>query len=92
MPRTERTTWVMPAWMEPYRALINNTGGNTIEELIDDFNNERNLMRTNVVRFALAMGVYAQVNLLGTLHDNRLLRGGSSPMVTASEPEAADLP
>ena len=28
--------WKMPDWMKPYEKLINNTGGNTVEELLND--------------------------------------------------------
>jgi hypothetical protein len=27
--------WTMPKWMEPYRDLITNTGGSSIEELMN---------------------------------------------------------
>jgi hypothetical protein len=61
--------FVMPEWMEPYRGLISNTGGNSIEDLIDDMHNNRRLLAANVVRWSLAMGVYGQVNLLYALYE-----------------------
>lgn len=27
--------WTMPGWLEPYRALIVNTGGNSIEDMMN---------------------------------------------------------
>jgi len=59
----------MPAWMEPYRDLINNTGGNPVEDLMNDLRNNRRLLHSNVVRWSLAMAVSGQVNLLYALHE-----------------------
>lgn len=53
--------WVMPDWMEPYRYLINNTGGNTVEDLV-------NYRGTDASINALAVAVGAQVGLLEDLH------------------------
>lgn len=64
----------MPEELEPYRDLINNTGGNEIEGLINDYLTDNKLMRTNVVRFTLAAMVYAQIQLLMSLHAKGLLR------------------
>lgn len=69
----ERIEWVLPAYLEPYRGLINNTGGNTVEDLMGSLNNERNLVRTNFVRFTLAVAVQSQVQLLEDLHHAGLL-------------------
>jgi hypothetical protein len=60
----ERAPWVMPPWMEPYRDLIGNTGGNPIEELYND----RTTAQQNLIRAALALAVQDQVNLLYRLH------------------------
>jgi hypothetical protein len=32
---SSRKKWTMPKWMEPYRKLIVNTGGNAIEEMVN---------------------------------------------------------
>lgn len=65
--REQRAPWVMPAWMEPYRELIGNTGGNGIEELY----NNTTTAQQNLIRAALAISVTSQVGLL-----YRLMRGG----------------
>ena len=58
-----------------YEARLNNTGGNDAVELLNDFNTPNsNIMRSNVVRFALAMAVHAQLTLL-----LRLMRDGELP-------------
>jgi hypothetical protein len=62
--------WVMPNWMEKYRPLINNTGGNSIEDLIND--KETNAMN-NLIRSALILAVESQVNLLFALHQHNHL-------------------
>lgn len=70
MKVSKRKPWKMPPWMEPYRALIQNTGGNPIEELMNDtttngFNNS--------IRSALILSVHSQVVLLNIMHDRGLL-------------------
>jgi hypothetical protein len=72
----EREPWVMPAWMEPYRELIVNTGGNPVEELIND---EKTNAFTNVVRAGLIVAVYSQVRLLTALHQRGLLAEVPAP-------------
>jgi hypothetical protein len=64
----EREPWVMPGWMEPYRELIGNTGGNPIEELMNDRTTNA---RSNMIRSALIVSVESQVALL-----YRLRQGG----------------
>lgn len=55
--------------VERFEYLFNNTGGNDVLDLLNDFNrpSPNNLMRTNIVRFTLAMGCHAQVGLLRRL-------------------------
>jgi hypothetical protein len=65
--------WRMPEWMEPYRSYIAETGGNEIEELLFDFEHDRNMMRTNIPRFVLACMARAQVGLLERLHKDGCL-------------------
>lgn len=62
--------WKMPKWMEPYRELIGNTGGNTVEEMMNDDSNAQ----INLPRAVLAVAVKSQVGLLCTLHARELLR------------------
>lgn len=64
---TAAPPWVMPEWMEPYRELIGDTGGNSIEELYND----ETTAQQNLIRAALALAVRDQVNLL-----YRLMHGG----------------
>lgn len=61
----------MPEWMEPYRKHITNTGGNPIEELMNDTSaNGFN----NVIRSVLIAAVDAQITLLNRLHGLDLLK------------------
>lgn len=61
----KRKKWVMPAWMAPFRDAICNTGGNSVEELMND--HESNPF-TNHIRAALCVAVKSQVSLLNELH------------------------
>lgn len=62
--------WTMPAWMERYRKLICNTGGNSVEELVND---HEATVANNVVRAALCVAVKSQVSLLDSLHKSGAL-------------------
>ena len=75
MTGTETTAerWTMPDWMEPYRELINNTGGNEVEDLINRLATETHLASTNIVVFTIAVAVQSQVRLLAILHQEGLL-------------------
>lgn len=73
--------WVMPDWMEPYRELINNTGGNPIEELMND---HTTTVFVNAPRAMLCVAVGSQVALLTQLHDIGAL---SRPSETVTPPE-----
>lgn len=64
-----KTDWTMPSWMEPYREDFVNTGGNSIEELMDDLDRDKTMVQTNVVRFVLAVSVSSQVGMLTRLHE-----------------------
>jgi hypothetical protein len=66
---TDRT-WEMPAWMEPYRDFITNTGGNSIESLL---NGKATRVQINAPRALLEVSVEAQVSLLERLHKEGLL-------------------
>lgn len=67
---TERTEWTMPEWMEPCRDMFRNTGGNSVESLLND--TETNGFN-NAVRSALIVSVESQVGLLYTLRKRGLL-------------------
>ena len=56
--------WVMPEWMEKYRASINNTGGNTVEECV----NSKASLQVNMPMAILNIAVTSQIGLLKTLH------------------------
>ncbi len=62
--------WTMPDWMEQYRDLFTNTGGNTIERLM---NLPDGTGRSNVILAALGVSVESQVILLRRLHAKGLL-------------------
>jgi hypothetical protein len=66
--------WAMPAWMEPYREMIGNTGGNSIEDLMY----RSRLPDTNVVINApltlICQSVESQVDLLWRLHKKGALK------------------
>jgi len=59
--------WLMPKWMEPYRSAINNTGGNTIEELYNNDGTNANVIN-NAPLALICCAVKCQVNLLYSLH------------------------
>jgi hypothetical protein len=65
-------SWVMPEWMEPYRGLIADTGGNPVEWLMSLGGKDT---KSNLVLGVLAISVSAQVSLLCTLHAKELLKG-----------------
>lgn len=56
--------WTMPEWMEPYRESVCNTGGNSVEELMND----KYRVFENVPRALLVSSVLSQINLLYRLH------------------------
>jgi hypothetical protein len=62
--------WFMPTWMEQYRELICNTGGNTIEQLM---NGDASPL-INLPLSTLQACVKSQVTLLETLHDDGALK------------------
>ena len=63
--------WKMPRWMERYRDDFANTGGNPIEELLNDHGSNG---LNNVIRAALIVAVESQVILLERLHKKELLK------------------
>ena len=58
--------WTMPKWMEPYRKHIRNTGGNTIERMM----NGNADPVVNLPLSTLQTCVKSQVSLLMHLHEN----------------------
>lgn len=61
--------WVMPKWMEPFRGFFQNTGGNSVEFLMND----QSPWQINAIRAMLAVGVKSQVGLLEKLRKENLL-------------------
>jgi hypothetical protein len=61
----ERKPWVMPQWMEQYRELINNNGGNSVEELMNDHSTN---LHNNSIKTMLIIAVDSQVTMLECLH------------------------
>ena len=70
MPDDEREPWVMPDWMGPYIPHITNTGGNPVEELMNDHHTTAQI---NAIRSALIISVNSQVAMLHSLHKAGLL-------------------
>ena len=60
-----KVLWVMPDWMEPFRELIVNTGGNEIERMVNG--NADPLI--NLPLSTLQACVKSQVTLLELLHE-----------------------
>lgn len=66
--KTKKKKWKMPKWMEWYRPYIQNTGGNTIEDLYNDDGTNSNVFN-NAPRALLCVAVKSQVDLLTKLHE-----------------------
>jgi hypothetical protein len=81
---TTTDPWTMPDWMEPFRELIVNTGGNPVEELVND---QHTTAVVNAVRAGLIVAVASQVALLGRLHRD----GHLVPPATMDDWPAADI-
>lgn len=62
--------WTMPKWMESYREYITNTGGNTVEDLMNDHSSNAS---NNVMRAGLIVSVESQIVLLHKLYKKGLL-------------------
>jgi len=58
--------WTMPKWMEPFRKHIRNTGGNTVEQLM----NGNDSPDVNLPLSTLQACVKSQVSLLVQLHNS----------------------
>jgi hypothetical protein len=63
-------TWTMPEYLEKYRDLIVNTGGNSIEDLMND---KHTTHFANHVRSAIIVAVKSQIALLESLHERGML-------------------
>jgi hypothetical protein len=63
--------WKMPEWMEPYRDMFVNTGGNLTEELLNDHHTS---VFDNSIRASLIIAVESQVALLEKLHEKGVLK------------------
>lgn len=66
MPKSK--LWKMPKWMEEFRSCFHNTGGNSIEELMNDDGTNSNVFN-NALRALLCIAVKSQVALLEELHE-----------------------
>jgi hypothetical protein len=65
----ELNDWRMPEWMEPFRNLIHNTGGNTVEYMM----NYKGDLIINAPVTVLSACVKSQVGLLITLHEENFI-------------------
>lgn len=61
----------MPVWMRPYAESFVNTGGNSIEDLMNDHTTN---VQTNAPRAMLCACVRSQVGLLERLHEKELIK------------------
>jgi len=71
--KVKKEDWKMPEWMEIYRESINNTGGNTIERLYGMKGSDATIF-SNAPLALICVAVKCQVDLLYTLHKNRLIK------------------
>jgi hypothetical protein len=69
MAKARKKKWTMPAWMEPLRSSICNTGGNSVEELVNG--NADPVI--NLPLSTLQACVKSQVALLLSLNSRRML-------------------
>lgn len=60
----KRKRWTMPEWMCPFEKYISNTGGNPIEELMND---HTTIVQVNAPRAIVCVAVKSQVALLECL-------------------------
>ncbi len=65
--------WVMPEWMKPYVEFICNTGGNSVEELMNADSKTANVV-VNAPLALICVAVKSQVWLLEELHKKGLLK------------------
>lgn len=65
-PAVAAKPWTMPDWMEKYRPLINNTGGNSVEDLVRD---QKTNVFINAPRAMLCVAIKSQVILLESLRE-----------------------
>ena len=63
----------MPEWMKRYASLIVNTGGNNIEDLVNDDGTNSNVFN-NAPRALICAAVKSQVTLLELLYEKELLK------------------
>lgn len=65
--------WIMPKWMKSYEKMILNTGGNSIEDLVNDDGKNSNIFN-NAPRALICASVKSQVGLLEQLYEKGLLK------------------
>ena len=69
----EKEEWKMPEWMEEYREMIDHyTGGNPIEELMNDDGTNSNVFN-NAPRALICVSVKSVVSFLTMLHERQML-------------------
>lgn len=79
--KAKRPAWTMPEWMEPFRDLILNTGGNSIEEMMNDTTDSC----VNLPRAMLAVCVKSQVGFLSLMQRKGLLYPAQKELFAALE-------
>lgn len=68
-----RRVWTMPDWMRPYEDLFINTGGNTVEDLMNRHPSDANVV-INAPLALICVAVESQVALLEELRNRGLLK------------------
>lgn len=73
MSKVNSKKWVMPEWMEKYREFFINTGGNSVEDLMNRDPREANVV-INAPVALMCVSVESQYFLLMRLHEADLLK------------------
>lgn len=73
MEFVKKKIWIIPEWMKQYLPLIMNTGGNNVEDLVNDDGTNSNVFN-NAPRALICTAVKSQVALLELLHEKGLLK------------------
>lgn len=69
----KKEVWKMPPWMEKYREFFGNTGGNTVEDLMNRDPREANIF-INAPVALICVAVENQVGILMRLYDKGLIK------------------
>lgn len=82
---TNSRNWTMPEWMEPYRGLFENTGGQSVEDLVNTDGKNAGSNVVNPVLAAMAVSVESQVMMLARLRSNGFLYSHEDMLKTSRD-------